>query len=201
MPVPEDLSIGEVAAIVGVQPHTLRAWERRYGIVRPRRSPRNQRRYTVEDVELLIRLKAGIGGGTGSIRQAAEMPSARQRSPRGEVGEHDDDGGEGSVWRSALDLVPIVVLLLDGRGRIVDANGTAARAMGLTRHELRGRHLRDLVVPDDRARAGAVCRAPMAQRSDYPLAIMAADGPLSLRFDCRPLPPTSDRRLMVLVGY
>ena len=46
MTLPGDLSIGEAAAIVGVEPHTLRAWERRDHALRPSRAPSNQRRYT-----------------------------------------------------------------------------------------------------------------------------------------------------------
>lgn len=50
-------TIGEVAAIMGVSTHTVRAWERRHGMVRPRRDETSHRRYRDEDVEVLRNLK------------------------------------------------------------------------------------------------------------------------------------------------
>lgn len=186
-----ELSIGEVAAIVGVRPHTLRAWERRYGVVRPRRSTRNQRRYTVEDVEKLSRLKEATSGGSVSIRRIAS----------GLPDDHGAPDGDPSVWRAAVDLVPAVMLLIDGRGRIVDANAAAAHVLGTARGELRGRQLRDLVDPADDRRAAAVYRAPMARRRGFELALGSAGAAVPLRFDCWPATPAEGRRLLILVGY
>lgn len=181
-----DLSIGEVAAIVGVRPHTLRAWERRYGVVRPRRSARNQRRYTVEDVETLSRLREATGGGSVSIRRIAVGPAE----------DHGTQVGDLSVWRAAVDLVPAVVLLVDGRGRILDANAAAASTVGVARGELRGRRLRDVVDAGADRRAAAVYRAPIAQRRDVELGLRSARAPVPMRFDCWPAGP-----LLVLVGH
>ena len=43
------LRIGELSRRVGVTPDVLRAWERRYGLLRPRRSRAGQRLYTSSD--------------------------------------------------------------------------------------------------------------------------------------------------------
>ena len=47
------LPIRTVANLTGVNPVTLRAWERRYNLVTPQRTPKGHRLYTEEDVELI----------------------------------------------------------------------------------------------------------------------------------------------------
>ncbi|HEX5724710.1 MAG TPA: MerR family transcriptional regulator, partial [Longimicrobiaceae bacterium] len=46
-----------VAAVTGINPATLRAWERRYRLIAPRRSPSGYRLYSDEDVAVLSRIK------------------------------------------------------------------------------------------------------------------------------------------------
>ena len=43
--------IGEVAALVGVETHVLRYWEKEIPSIRPTKTPSNQRRYRRRDVE------------------------------------------------------------------------------------------------------------------------------------------------------
>lgn len=43
--------IRTVSALTGVNPVTLRAWERRYGLVRPQRTPKGHRLYAEADIE------------------------------------------------------------------------------------------------------------------------------------------------------
>lgn len=47
----------------GLKPDLLRAWERRYGIVRPGRSQTGRRLYTDGDIERLLLLKRAVDGG------------------------------------------------------------------------------------------------------------------------------------------
>jgi DNA-binding transcriptional MerR regulator len=49
--------IGEVAEIVGVQPHVLRYWETEFRSIRPQKSTKGQRVYSRRDVEKLLRVK------------------------------------------------------------------------------------------------------------------------------------------------
>ncbi len=49
--------IGEVAQIVGVQPHVLRYWETEFRTIRPQKSHKGQRVYSRRDVEKLLRVK------------------------------------------------------------------------------------------------------------------------------------------------
>ncbi len=49
--------IGEVAAIVGVEPHVLRYWEREFRMIRPTKSAKGQRVYSRRDLENLLRVR------------------------------------------------------------------------------------------------------------------------------------------------
>jgi DNA-binding transcriptional MerR regulator len=49
--------IGEVADIVGVEPHVLRYWETEFRTIRPQKSRKGQRIYSRRDVERLIKVK------------------------------------------------------------------------------------------------------------------------------------------------
>jgi MerR family transcriptional regulator, light-induced transcriptional regulator len=51
------LNISGLAKLVGMNVHTIRAWERRYNALQPERSPAGQRTYSIEDVEKLKKLK------------------------------------------------------------------------------------------------------------------------------------------------
>jgi len=46
-------SIRHIAAETGVNPVTLRAWERRYGLIKPKRTPKGHRLYTEQDLFLV----------------------------------------------------------------------------------------------------------------------------------------------------
>ena len=52
----EELPIRTVASLTGMNAVTLRAWERRYGLIRPLRTPKGHRLYTPEHVELIRRV-------------------------------------------------------------------------------------------------------------------------------------------------
>src|ERR1700730_12329415 len=49
--------IGEVAELVGVEPHVLRYWEREFRTIRPAKSAKGQRVYSRRDVENLMRVR------------------------------------------------------------------------------------------------------------------------------------------------
>jgi DNA-binding transcriptional MerR regulator len=67
--------IRTVVSITGVHPVTLRAWERRYNLVRPQRTPKGHRLYTQADIDRINRVVGLLGQGM-SIRQAASLVDA-----------------------------------------------------------------------------------------------------------------------------
>ncbi len=71
MPAPESLRIGEFSRRVGVSSELLRAWERRYGLLKPDRSPGGFRLYSPDDAARVARMRQGLGRGL-SAAQAAE---------------------------------------------------------------------------------------------------------------------------------
>lgn len=104
---PSRFTIRSVSALTGVNPNTLRAWERRYGLLHPERTPSGYRMYTLEDVERLRAvqdlLNRGVpagqvvqhlqarDSGNGAVATAAPAPpapatpepvTARTRGPR-----------------------------------------------------------------------------------------------------------------------
>jgi len=68
---PESLRVGEFARRVGVSAELLRAWERRYGLLKPVRSPGGFRLYTAADAERVAHMRQGLDRGL-SAAQAAQ---------------------------------------------------------------------------------------------------------------------------------
>jgi len=69
--VPESLRIGEFSRRVGVSAELLRAWERRYGLLQPVRSPGGFRLYTAGDAERVARMRQRMGRGLSAAQAAA----------------------------------------------------------------------------------------------------------------------------------
>lgn len=57
------LSIGALSRATGVSVETLRTWERRYGVPEPFRTPSGHRRYTLDTVDLLRKVRAALDRG------------------------------------------------------------------------------------------------------------------------------------------
>ena len=71
-------TIRTVAGKTGLSVHTIRAWERRYGVLAPARTDTNRRLYDNSDVDRLTLLAAAIKQGH-TIGQAAHLPIERLR--------------------------------------------------------------------------------------------------------------------------
>jgi DNA-binding transcriptional MerR regulator/methylmalonyl-CoA mutase cobalamin-binding subunit len=72
--------IGELSRRLGVGPDRLRAWERRYGLLRPVRTPGGFRLYSREDEQRVRDMQDQLARGL-SAAQAAEVVLAVHRSP------------------------------------------------------------------------------------------------------------------------
>lgn len=75
------------ARLTGLSPELLRAWERRYAVVEPHRTPGGTRRYSAADLERLRLVKAAVDAGH-RISQVAHLDAneLRRRSGVSEVG-------------------------------------------------------------------------------------------------------------------
>jgi MerR family transcriptional regulator, light-induced transcriptional regulator len=69
-PHPARLRIGELSRRTSVRTDTLRAWERRYGLLRPERSDGGFRLYGPEDEQRVIRMKTLIDSGVSAAEAA-----------------------------------------------------------------------------------------------------------------------------------
>ncbi len=93
--------IGTVSRITGVDTHTLRAWERRYGAIRPTRTERGTRVYDDEQVHRIRLLKAAVDAGD-PIRQVATLDDATLRARVTFLTGFDDEDKAGPVRVAAV---------------------------------------------------------------------------------------------------
>jgi DNA-binding transcriptional MerR regulator len=128
-PLPSKLyfRIGEVAGLVGVEPHVLRYWEREFRSIRPTKSAKGQRVYSRRDVESLLRVRELLYG------QGFTIAGARKR-----LRDKDDVGTEaaGASERGATKAASpgLLQAAVDASGRVVGAGDGAAS--GRVRREL-----------------------------------------------------------------
>src|SRR3954471_3267106 len=85
-------TIKRAAELTGISVATLRAWERRYGVVSPQRSDGGYRLYGPEDVRALAIMNSLVNEGWSAREAAAE-------TPRG-LASRDSGGREGTVGRA-----------------------------------------------------------------------------------------------------
>jgi DNA-binding transcriptional MerR regulator len=71
--------IRTLSSLTGVNPVTLRAWERRYGLLKPHRTPKGHRLYTDGDVARVRRILDLIGRGIpiSQVKPLLDSPSKR----------------------------------------------------------------------------------------------------------------------------
>ena len=84
---PGYLRIGELARRTGASPELLRAWERRYGLLRPTRSQGGFRLYTASDEERIRRMREYLARGVAAAEAArlamdAETPRTSAETSR-----------------------------------------------------------------------------------------------------------------------
>jgi DNA-binding transcriptional MerR regulator len=78
--------IGEVAGLVGVEPHVLRYWEREFRNIRPTKSSKGQRVYSRRDVENLMRVRELLYGHGFTIAGARKQLREKGVEPQDERG-------------------------------------------------------------------------------------------------------------------
>ena len=107
--------IGELGRRVGVRPETLRAWERRYGLIEPQRTQSGYRLYSEADEAQVRAMLAWLARGV-SAGEAARLARAQAA-----VGADDDEAGP--VLADAV--VSLIAALErfdeDGAHRVLDA--------------------------------------------------------------------------------
>src|SRR5262252_2558220 len=72
--------IGEVSALLGVEPYVLRYWETEFPALSPKKSGTGHRLYRRKDVELLLRIKHLLKEKRYTIEGARQSLTAESRS-------------------------------------------------------------------------------------------------------------------------
>ena len=89
------------AELSGLSPETIRAWERRYGIPRPRRTAGGFRVYTEAEIALLSRLRALTAEGM-AIGDAVKLASHLRDEIARDAAVTNGDGAPVVQWRDAV---------------------------------------------------------------------------------------------------
>lgn len=99
----QGFSIGYIARLSNLSPHTIRAWERRYNAVSPVRSDGGTRRYSQADLNRLQLLKAAVEAG----HRISDVVTLDNTSVSDLV--RDSTVGRLSADRSGCDFVDVMV--------------------------------------------------------------------------------------------
>jgi len=100
------LPIREISRLTGVNSITLRAWERRYGLIKPLRTHKGHRLYSHEDVELVKKIQMWLARGL-AIGKVSELLAA------GQLGQ---DTGVENTWQTYVtELLTIMAHLNSGK--------------------------------------------------------------------------------------
>jgi MerR family transcriptional regulator, light-induced transcriptional regulator len=115
--------IRTLAELTGVPAITLRAWERRYGLLKPQRTPKGHRLYSTQDIELIKnvvnllnqnlsiseavrRIKQGPETATTASHEAADDWNRMQQGLLAQVEAFNEEALD-SLYNQALSLYPI----------------------------------------------------------------------------------------------
>lgn len=104
------LRIGELSRRTGVSPELLRAWERRYDLLHPTRSPGGLRLYSIEDLERVRLMSRHIAEGVAAREAAGLATRAMVGDASGVAARADQPTAAFDAQRAVADL-----------GRAVDA--------------------------------------------------------------------------------
>ena len=132
-PVRDGFSIGEAASIIGVSTHVIRSWERRLSLDLNHRTPSNQRRYWLEDVQRFMAIRRlHESKGLPLVEAAAKVFDAPPDRTQGEPPADRETKLDG-FWAALVDALPDILLVIDDSGRIAAANEPARRKLNVRR--------------------------------------------------------------------
>ena len=114
--------IGTVSEITGVNAVTLRAWERRYGLIQPERTPKGHRLYSQSDVDKIQHILDELGKGVAISRVAESLQAqplsdetdtdiwSRYRTNMIEAIGQFDEAVLDAIYNEAMSLYPVDIV-------------------------------------------------------------------------------------------
>ncbi|MGF9890208.1 MerR family transcriptional regulator [Priestia megaterium] len=105
-------NIKAISNMVGIQPGTLRAWERRYQILNPVRNDSGHRLYTEEDLRKLKWLTEKVSGGF-TISQAVSLLETESST----VGTFEEEGEVDSPQKIRGELLTMLLSFEEGKAQ------------------------------------------------------------------------------------
>lgn len=94
--------IREVARLTGVNPVTLRAWERRYGLIQPTRTDSGHRLYSQADIEAVRSILAWIERGVAVSKVGKILAKSSQIKAASAPGHAEVGASEWAQWQAQL---------------------------------------------------------------------------------------------------
>ena len=195
--------------MLSVSPHTIRAWERRYQVLTPRRNAARQRRYSPEDIATLLRVKRSVTRYGVSLKVAVKAAQGELAVPAADALVDLKPGSSAAAvrqpagelfWRSVVDLIPQAIVVLDRAGRVMEANAAAARVLAFPLERMVGRRLVDFVEPAARKRAGEFLQAAFSQSQAFEVRLRQPREDYRCWFVCRPFMHDRHVRVAVFAG-
>ncbi len=117
-------SIGAVSEMTGVNSVTLRAWERRYGLIQPERTPKGHRLYSREDINLIEAILEYLERGLSISKVADQIKQNVVQEEELDTGDawssylyrmidaigHFDEAILDAIYNEAMSLYPVDVV-------------------------------------------------------------------------------------------
>lgn len=97
--------IRTASEMTGINAVTLRAWERRYGLIKPLRTPKGHRLYTLQHINLINQVREKLASGMSISRIASELFEHQQ-----------DEDTTGDIWQGYCKRMISSVSKFDERG-------------------------------------------------------------------------------------
>jgi MerR family transcriptional regulator, light-induced transcriptional regulator len=102
----EFLPIREISRLTGINTVTLRAWERRYGLLKPQRTEKGHRLYTQDDVQRIQQVQYWLNKGLAISKVNELVQRIDQTEGQTEIAEVDSiwDELQNNLYLSALEM-------------------------------------------------------------------------------------------------
>ncbi|MFC6296340.1 MerR family transcriptional regulator [Pseudomonas sp. CCM 7893] len=94
--------IREVSRLTGINPITLRAWERRYGLIQPTRTESGHRLYSKADIDTVHRIVDWIERGVAVSKVAKILARDDQQAESVRAAQEETEGHEWAQWQIQL---------------------------------------------------------------------------------------------------